>query len=66
MTPHAPFFQARPLAQTPAGARAVPREEPHWTRPKFRPPPLDIDPFSAVLPYLGEIQRMEAWASPAR
>ena len=66
MTPHAPTFRARPLLPEAAVVSAVPREDVMWTRPKFRPPPLDVQPFRPVFGYSGTTQRTEPWASVPR
>jgi hypothetical protein len=63
MTPYAPFTHARPQLSEPAAIRSVPRQDPMWTRPIFRPPPLDIQPAGAVLAYSGTTQRTEPWAA---
>jgi len=45
-----------------AVARAVPREDAAWSRPVFRPPPLDVRPALPEIPYLDATSRTEPWA----
>jgi hypothetical protein len=66
MTPQAQIFHARPLANYAAEVRATPREDATWSRPVFRPPPLEIPPFRPDLPYSDSIQRTEPWAAWSR
>jgi hypothetical protein len=63
MTLHALNIHARPFPDGGGAVRATPREDANWSRPVFRPPPLEIHPFRAELPYSGTIQRTEPWAS---
>jgi len=62
MTKQAQNFQARPHSTLKAAVRAVPREDAIWSRPVFRPPPLDVSLSRPEMPYLGTIQRTEPWA----
>ncbi len=63
MTPQAYNFHARPLPESAAANRATPREDAIWSRPVFRPPPLEIRPGHLDPFYLGTSQRTEPWAS---
>jgi len=60
LQPHS--LHARPLPESAASDRATPREDAIWSRPVFRPPPLDIRPAHLDLFYLGTSQRTEPWA----
>jgi hypothetical protein len=66
MTPHANIFRARPLHSDTAAISAIPREDATWTRPIFRPPPLDVQPFRPVFGYSGTTHRTEPWATWSR
>lgn len=59
MTPQATLFRSRALRREPAVASVTPREDARWTRPIFRPPPLDVHPTRPEFPYSGTIHRTE-------
>jgi hypothetical protein len=64
MTPHAPtHYRARPWPEQVATVRVVPREDAMWSRPVFRPPPLQVLAIQPELPYSGTTQRSEPWAA---
>jgi uncharacterized iron-regulated membrane protein len=63
MTPQAHTFQARPQPDEAAEVRVIPREDAIWSRPVFRPPPLQILAVQPELPYSGTTQRTEPWAA---
>jgi|GEM_PF-4463757 len=62
MTKHAQTLDARPLPNLRAAVRAAPREDAIWSRPVFRPPPLDVHPARPEIPYLDAASRTEPWA----
>jgi hypothetical protein len=63
MTPQAQNTHARPLPNQVVEVRATPRVDTTWSRPVFRPPPLQILTVLTELPYSDTIQRTEPWAS---
>jgi len=62
MTKQAQTQRAHPLSTLRAATRVVPREDAAWSRPIFRPPPLDVAPARPEIPYLDAAPRTEPWA----
>jgi hypothetical protein len=63
MTPNAHSVFARPQVSQTAADGAVRREDATWTRPIFRPPPLEIQLARDHFAYSGTTQRTEPWAT---
>jgi len=62
MTKQAQTQRARPQPISREATRAVQREDAAWSRPVFRPPPLDVSPARPEIPYLDATSRTEPWA----